>query len=123
MRRIIQYLFHQLLLIESDDGSDDTDDTELYEAAELKSVKQRHLINPKELNDLVGDLELSKQRVELLGSRLQEWNLLAEGTKISHFPPIYQHNGGMLLAAFQPQHEGGGILLASSEIIHCSSQA
>ena len=54
-------------VIESDHGSDDT---ELYEPAELESVKQPHLINLEELNDLVRDLELSKQKVELLGSRL-----------------------------------------------------
>ena len=42
-----------------------------------------HLITQPELNDLVRDLNLSKRQSELLGSRLQEWNLLAQGTKIS----------------------------------------
>ena len=37
------------------------------------------------LYDLDRDLGLSKQHAELLGSRLQEWNLLAEDTKISVF--------------------------------------
>ena len=68
--------------IESDDGSDYTDDTRLYEPAEFKSVKHPHLINQEELNDLVRDLELSRQKVKSLGSCLQEWNLLAEGTQI-----------------------------------------
>lgn len=43
------------------------------------------LFNQKELNDLVRDLKLSKQQGELLGSRLQERNLLTPGTKISCF--------------------------------------
>ena len=37
------------------------------------------------MNDLVNDLSLSKQQAELLGSRLQEWNLLAKGTTITSF--------------------------------------
>jgi len=47
--------------------------------------KLPHLITQEELNDLVRDLSLSKEKAEILGSRLQEWNLLQEGTKISHF--------------------------------------
>jgi hypothetical protein len=73
-----------------DDSGEDTDieitdTTDLYQSPELETLKQPHLINQKELNDLVRDLELSKEKSELLGSRLQEWNLLAEGTTISHF--------------------------------------
>ena len=44
-----------------------------------------HLINQAELNDLVRDLSLSKSPAELLASRLQQWNLLSEGTKVSAF--------------------------------------
>lgn len=44
-----------------------------------------HLISQAELNDLVRDLDLSKNQAELLGSRLQGWNLLSPGTKISVF--------------------------------------
>ncbi|XP_030765451.1 uncharacterized protein LOC115889553 [Sitophilus oryzae] len=44
-----------------------------------------HLIVQSELNDLVRDLGLSKQQSELLGSRLKEWNLLANETKITTF--------------------------------------
>ena len=44
-----------------------------------------HLINQPELNDLVQDLNLSKSQAELFDSRLQQWNLLEKGTKISVF--------------------------------------
>lgn len=44
-----------------------------------------HLINQCELNDLVKDLGLSKEKAELLGSRLQEWNLFARGVTVSSF--------------------------------------
>ena len=32
----------------------------------------------EELNDLIRDLDLAKSKAELLGSRLQQWNLLKE---------------------------------------------
>ncbi|ESO03076.1 hypothetical protein HELRODRAFT_173956 [Helobdella robusta] len=44
-----------------------------------------HMITQGELSDLVRDLGLTKNKAELLGSRLQQWNLLDRGTKISHF--------------------------------------
>ncbi|KAL4713600.1 hypothetical protein ACJJTC_016683 [Scirpophaga incertulas] len=49
-----------------------------------------HLIQQNEITgqiieDLARDLGLSKQQSELLGSRLQEWNLLAQGTTITSF--------------------------------------
>ena len=44
---------------------------------------QPHLLNQAELNDLVRDLGLSKNKSELLGSRLQGWNLLQQETSIS----------------------------------------
>lgn len=44
-----------------------------------------HLINNAELCDLVRDLALTKGQAELLGSRLQEFHLLAPGTTTSHF--------------------------------------
>ena len=38
-----------------------------------------------ELNDLVRDLELPKSKAELLGPRLQQWNLLESDVRISLF--------------------------------------
>jgi hypothetical protein len=46
---------------------------------------ESHLISQGELNDLVRDLNLSKSQVELLGSRLQGWNLLQKNTNILIF--------------------------------------
>lgn len=49
------------------------------------SEHQPHLLNQSELNDLVRDLELTKEKSELLGSRMLQWNLLAKGTKVTSF--------------------------------------
>lgn len=43
------------------------------------SSGEPHLITQSELNDLVRDLDLSKAKAELLGSKLQDWCLLAPG--------------------------------------------
>jgi hypothetical protein len=44
-----------------------------------------HILTQEELNDLVRDLELSKAKAELLGSRLKEWNLLKENVRVTSF--------------------------------------
>ncbi|KAI6651424.1 hypothetical protein LOD99_5231 [Oopsacas minuta] len=41
------------------------------------------LFNQAELNDLIRDLDLSKESSELLPSRLKEKNLLHQGTKVT----------------------------------------
>src|SRR5215469_15139473 len=46
------------------------------------SSNEPHKINQNELNDLVRDLRLSKNLSEVLGSRLQQWNLLASDVRI-----------------------------------------
>ena len=43
------------------------------------------LINQPRLNDLIRDLDLPKSKAQLLGSRLQQWNLLEKGTKIAFY--------------------------------------
>lgn len=74
-----------------DSESDDDDDEESHREQEsdayepIDDEKIPHLIGQAELNDLVRDLGLTKKKAELLGSRLQQWNLLQSGTTISHF--------------------------------------
>ncbi|KAK4880623.1 hypothetical protein RN001_008769 [Aquatica leii] len=65
-------------------ASNDTfNDDEGY-SADLVS-REPHLLTQSELNDLVRDLQLPKTKSELLGSRLQQWNLLEKGVKISSY--------------------------------------
>ena len=51
-------------------------------------------INQECLNDLVRDLYLSKEKADILGSRLQQWNLLEPGTTISSFRSRNQNLAG-----------------------------
>jgi len=48
-----------------------------------------HKITEGELNDLISDLELAKNKAELLASRLQQWNTtpLRESDNILHQKP------------------------------------
>jgi len=55
------------------------------------SAPQPHILTRDELNDLVRDLELSKSKAELLGSRLKQWNLLKKNVRISSFHRLHQH--------------------------------
>ena len=44
-----------------------------------------HKITEGELNDLIRDLELPKNKAELLASKLQQWNLLHHSVKVTTF--------------------------------------
>ncbi|GBO42011.1 hypothetical protein AVEN_247273-1 [Araneus ventricosus] len=50
--------------------------------------RQPHLVTQPELNNLARDLELPKSKSQLLGSRLQQWNFLEKGLKISSYRTI-----------------------------------
>jgi hypothetical protein len=55
---------------------------DFYFTADLQ-FNEFHRITKEELNDLVRDLDLPKSKAELLGSSLQQWNLLKENVRIS----------------------------------------
>jgi len=42
------------------------------------------------LNGLIRDLDLPKNKAELLGSRLQQWNLLKENVRISVYRKMHE---------------------------------
>lgn len=46
------------------------------EEFEVSTTTEPHLISQSDLNDLVRDLDLTKEKSEILGSRLKQWNLL-----------------------------------------------
>ena len=79
--------------LDSDDDHDDDQDSvdpDPSTSADpdfelLYSSPEPHLISQSELNDLVRDLELPNSKAELLGSRLQQWNLLESDVRISLF--------------------------------------
>ncbi|KAL1516182.1 hypothetical protein ABEB36_000101 [Hypothenemus hampei] len=53
------------------------DDEDLEYILPQKQSKP-HVITEQDFNDLIRDLNLPKSKVEILGSRLKQWNLLAD---------------------------------------------
>jgi len=51
----------------------------------LSTDSSNHKIREGELNDPIRDLELQKNKAELLASRLQQWNLLHHSVKATTF--------------------------------------
>lgn len=68
---------------ESDSRSTSPEAGPSYIPSSIDLPDTPHLITQGELNDLVRDLDLPKTKAELLGSRLQQWNLLEKGVKVS----------------------------------------
>lgn len=62
-------------------------------------MEERHLISQSELNDLIRDLHLSKQKAELLASRLQQWNYLDRATVVS----VYRNRNQELIQFFKKE--------------------
>ncbi len=78
------------------------DDIKLTETSESSETSQSefepddterkpHFIHQKDLNDLARDLDLTKEKSEILASRLQQWNLLASGVKVTEYHQRSQH--------------------------------
>lgn len=69
----------------------DLSDTDMPEVAlneedsDFESPAEPVLFTQNALSDLIRDLDLSKERSELLASRLKERNLIAPGTKVSFY--------------------------------------
>jgi len=64
--------------------------TEPHVSHGRSSALQPHILTYDELNDLLRDLELSKSKAELLGSRREQWNLLKKNVRISSFRSRHQ---------------------------------
>jgi len=64
--------------------------TEPHVSHGRSSAPQPHILTQDELNDLVHDIELSKSKTELLGSRLKQWKLLEKNVRISSFRSRHQ---------------------------------
>lgn len=71
-------------LVDEDSGEELVDDISDPDYVP-EDCKEPHIIDQSELNDLARDLKLDKQLSEILGSRLQQWNLLVPGTAITSF--------------------------------------
>ena len=67
---------------------------------ELTSPSKPHKISQEELNDLIRDLDLPKSKAELLGSRLQQWNLLEKNVKVS----VYRYRERDLTPFFEMEN-------------------
>lgn len=78
---------------ESDDYVDDDKTTD----PDYISEAEPHLISQTELNDLVRDLELTKDKSELLSSRLKQWKLLQKGTNGT----VYRNRHQLLSGYFE----------------------
>lgn len=66
----------------SETDSSQADEKDVYEMEESNCL---HLITQCDLNDLVRDLNLTKDLSELLASRLKGWNLLEKNVKVTSY--------------------------------------
>lgn len=73
--------FEEIDSSSSDDSKASTSSNSIYEASTITNVPQ--LFEQSDLDDLVRDLNLGKKHAEILGSRLQQRNMLAESTRIT----------------------------------------
>ena len=79
----------------------DVKPTEISESSETSQsefepdhTKKVTLFHQKDLNDLARDLDITKEKSEILASRLQKCNLLASGVKVTEYCQRSQHLAG-----------------------------
>ena len=109
-------VFKELPLLENvkDMTGDIVEHDSDVEFEERGSTTRPHCFNQVKLNDLVRDLNLSKEASELLALRLNEKNLLQHGTKVT----FYCSRGKALLQCFRVDsdlvycHDVSGLLYA-----------
>jgi len=56
-----------------------------FQEMQTSTDSSNHKITEGELNDLITDLKLPKNKAELLAPRLQQWNLLHHSAKVTTF--------------------------------------
>ena len=86
-----EFLYHPHLSLSDSDSSNvdvgqankNTDCDPTFAGAFSSNVP--HLLTQGDLNDIVRDLNLSKKQAELLGSRLNGWNLLRRDTTLCFY--------------------------------------
>ena len=61
--------------------------------------KEPHFPNQQEMDDLIRDMELTKENAELLTSRLKEWHLLDPACRVSKYRKLH-----LSFAHFLPFH-------------------
>uniref|UniRef100_A0A1B6CY49 Uncharacterized protein n=1 Tax=Clastoptera arizonana TaxID=38151 RepID=A0A1B6CY49_9HEMI len=81
--------------------------SKMMKSSSVLQKKELQLFKQIELNDLVRDLGLTKEKAELLGSRLKEKNLLADGTSIC----VYRKR----------EHQFSTYFDQEGDLVHCSN--
>lgn len=98
----------EAFLSETSSSSNTTNDTSngLSAAADPNyvpdpgSCNEPHLLDQGELSDLIRDLDLTKQKAELLASRMRQWNFLKEETMIT----LYRNRNDELKQFFSKEN-------------------
>ncbi|MEL7005851.1 MAG: hypothetical protein AAFN93_24445 [Bacteroidota bacterium] len=77
----------------SEEESEISDNEEMDKTFDLGRSTSPHFPNQRELDDLIRDLGLTKSGAELLSSRLNEWNLLAEDCRSTVYRKRHEEFG------------------------------
>lgn len=85
---------------ESDESSSSEDSGDVHDSDFCSEITPR-LLNQEDLDDLVRDLDLPKSSAELLGSRLQERNLLTPGTSVT----VYRNREAQFVQFFSSKQD------------------